>query len=61
MDYLKLIAELRSELEQIDQAILTLEHVAAGSGRRRGRPPKWLAAAKAKEAPPEKPDKKRAE
>jgi hypothetical protein len=33
---------LRREREQIDEAILSLERLAAGSGPRRGRPPAWL-------------------
>ena len=37
-----MLAELRLEREQIDEAILTLERLAAGRGRRRGRPPAWL-------------------
>ena len=30
------------EREQIEEAILTLERLARGRGRRRGRPPAWL-------------------
>ena len=37
-----MLAELRLEREQIDEAILTLERLARGRGRRRGRPPSWL-------------------
>jgi hypothetical protein len=45
MDLLKMIAELRSEREAVDNAILVLERVAAGhGGKRRGRPPAWLKA-----------------
>jgi hypothetical protein len=39
MNLSKMIAELRTERESIDQAILTLQRIAAGQGRRRGRPP----------------------
>lgn len=42
MDVDKMLAELRLEREQIDEAILTLERLARGRGRRRGRPPAWL-------------------
>lgn len=37
-----MLAELRREREQIEEAILTLERLARGRGRRRGRPPSWL-------------------
>jgi hypothetical protein len=37
-----MLAELRTEREQIEEAILTLERLARGRGRRRGRPPAWL-------------------
>ena len=36
------IAELREEFERIRIALAALERLAAG-GKRRGRPPKWLA------------------
>ena len=41
-----MLADLRQEREQIEEAILTLERLAAGRGRRRGRPPAWMAAIK---------------
>jgi len=37
-----MLAELRLEREQVEEAILTLERLARGRGRRRGRPPSWL-------------------
>jgi hypothetical protein len=37
-----MLDELRLEREQIEEAILTLERLARGRGRRRGRPPGWL-------------------
>ncbi len=37
-----MLAELRLEREQLEEAILTLERLARGRGRRRGRPPGWL-------------------
>lgn len=43
MDILKMLSELRSERGQIEDAILVLEHLARGHGKRRGRPPKWMA------------------
>lgn len=42
MDVDKMLTELRMEREQIEEAILTLERLARGRGRRRGRPPAWL-------------------
>ncbi len=42
MDVDKMLAELRLEREQIEEAIVTLERLARGRGRRRGRPPSWL-------------------
>lgn len=46
MNLNKILEELRGEREQIDEAILSLERLAAGSGPRRGRPPAWLKAQK---------------
>ncbi len=40
-----MLAELRAEQQQIDEAILAIERLATGvGGKRRGRPPKWMAA-----------------
>jgi hypothetical protein len=48
MDIHNILAELRTEQERLQEAILTIERLAASSlGRRRGRPPKWLANVKA--------------
>jgi hypothetical protein len=46
MNLTKILEDLRREREQIDEAILSLERLAAGSGPRRGRPPAWLKAQK---------------
>ena len=46
MDVTKILSELRVEREQIEEAILSLERLATSRGRRRGRPPKWMAEAK---------------
>jgi hypothetical protein len=43
MDVTKILTELRQEREQIEEAIMSLERLARGRGRRRGRPPAWLA------------------
>jgi hypothetical protein len=52
MDVLKMLADLRQEREQIEEAILTLERLARGRGRRRGRPPSWMSAIKRRGRPP---------
>ena len=43
MDVSKILTELRDERQQIEEAILSLERLARGRGRRRGRPPSWMA------------------
>lgn len=48
MDVTKILAELRAEREQIEEAIMSLERLARGRGRRRGRPPAWLTATEPK-------------
>ena len=58
MDVTKMLEELRAERQHLDEAILVLERLAAGSGkRRRGRPPAWLKAAGSVEEAP-KPKKR---
>jgi hypothetical protein len=52
MDINKMLAELRVEREQIEEAIMTLERLARGRGRRRGRPPAWMAQVKRRGRPP---------
>ena len=52
MDVIKMLAELRQEREQIEEAILTLERLARGRGKRRGRPPAWMSALKRRGRPP---------
>jgi len=42
-DVQKILAELKAQREQIDEAILSLERLARGHGRGRGRPPDWMA------------------
>lgn len=44
MDVTKILADLRAERAQIEEAILSLERLARGRGRRRGRPPSWMSA-----------------
>ncbi len=43
MDIANILAELRFELAQLEEAILALERLAAGGTKRRGRPPAWIA------------------
>lgn len=43
MDLERIILELRSDLQRIDQAILALEHLSVSVPKGRGRPPKWMA------------------
>ena len=42
MDILNMLEELRSERQHIEEAILVMQRLVAGSGRRRGRPPAWM-------------------
>ena len=42
MDVSKILVELREERRQIEEAILSLERLAQGRGKRRGRPPSWM-------------------
>ena len=51
MDVAKMLADLRQEREAIEEAILTLERLARGRGKRRGRPPAWLAEVKKRGRP----------
>lgn len=52
MDVTKMLADLRQEREAIEEAILTLERLAQGRGRRRGRPPAWMTDLKKRGRPP---------
>ena len=42
MDVSKILAELKAEREQIEEAILSLERLARGRNRGPGRPPNWM-------------------
>ena len=48
MDVTKILSELREERVQIEEAILSLERLARGRGKRRGRPPAWMSEITAK-------------
>lgn len=52
MDVNKMLQELKEEREQIEEAILSLERLARGRGRRRGRPPAWLSEMKKTDTKP---------
>lgn len=52
MDILKMLSELQVEREQIEEAILSLERLARGQGKRRGRPPAWMTTVKRRGRPP---------
>lgn len=47
-----MLAELRAEREQVEQAIIVLQRIAAGRGKRRGRPPAWMSQVKKRGRPP---------
>lgn len=47
-----MLAELRTEREQLIEAIAVLERLAAGREKRRGRPPAWMAEVKRRGRPP---------
>jgi hypothetical protein len=42
MDVSKILIELKEERLQLEEAILSLERLARGRVRRRGRPPAWM-------------------
>jgi hypothetical protein len=55
MEIAKMITELRQEREQIEHVIASLERLALGGQKRRGRPPAWMkevAPAKRRGRPP---------
>ncbi len=45
MDVSKILSDLKTERQQIEEAIVSLERLALGRGRRRGRPPSWMSEA----------------
>jgi hypothetical protein len=52
MDVTKILSDLRQERDQLEEAILSLERLARGRGKRRGRPPAWMTVAKKRGRPP---------
>jgi hypothetical protein len=51
MNLTKMLAELRADHAAISEAILVLERLATGRGRRRGRPPAWMSQVKRRGRP----------
>ena len=39
-----MLAELRAERDRLEEAIATIQRLAIGQGKRRGRPPAWMKA-----------------
>lgn len=58
MDVTKILAELKAERAQIEEAIMSLERLARGRGKRRGRPPSWLSSASEALAVAEQPKRR---
>ena len=52
MNLTQMIAELRAERDAVDEAIQVVERLAAGRGKRRGRPPLWMSQIKRRGRPP---------
>jgi hypothetical protein len=62
MDVLKMLAELREDRAQIEEAIIVMERLASGQrGKRRGRPPAWMSAVKRRGRPPGSKNKPKAD
>ena len=61
MDVAKMLADLRQEREQIEEAILSLERLARNRGKRRGRPPQWMQEVKKRGRPPGSKNKPKAD
>jgi hypothetical protein len=59
MEIEKMLAELRAERDQLAEAIITLERLAVGRGKRRGRPPAWMTAIKRRGRPPGNKNKRK--
>ena len=53
MDVHAVLKALHQERELLNQAIVTLEILARGKGKRRGRPPRWLR--EGRRGPPSRP------
>ena len=51
MNLEQMLRELREERTGVEEAISVLERLASGRGRRRGRPPAWMASTKKRGRP----------
>jgi hypothetical protein len=51
VDINRMLNDLRTEREQLSEAILVLERLSLGEGKRRGRPPKWMTEVKRRGRP----------
>jgi hypothetical protein len=56
-----MLSDLREEREQIEEAILSLERLARGRSKRRGRPPSWMTEVKKRGRPPGSKNKLKSE
>jgi len=55
MNVIHILTQLRSEKQRLDEAIITMQRLAAVTGmKRRGRPPKWLTESRVASAIPRK-------
>jgi hypothetical protein len=61
VDVTKMLSDLREEREQIEEAILSLERLARGRSKRRGRPPSWMTEVKKRGRPPGSKNKLKSE
>jgi hypothetical protein len=52
MEIDKMLDELRTERQAVNEAIMVLQNMARGRGKRRGRPPKWMSEVKRRGRPP---------
>ena len=59
MDITHMLSELRTELQQLDEAILVLQRLASSGAKRRGRPPKWMTQTHQDEPASSAPSRKR--
>jgi hypothetical protein len=51
MNIEKMLQELKAERDGVEQAILVLERIASGRGKRPGRPPAWMSTVKKRGRP----------
>jgi hypothetical protein len=59
MNIIQMLSDLRAEHQQLEEAILVLERLATSGGKRRGRPPKWMASAQISAGPSLMPKRSR--